>query len=133
MFFIAKEREKGTTIEKDMDESIMHYLMTIDLKCAKAMLGYGMLHILDLLENSKLMECVSYIIKAMQIHEEETAIEYAKKSKKTKVKTEEEPQPHSPKSSSENETSPHSGRRRMKRRVELKEEEQLERKERTKH
>ena len=52
--------------------------MAIDLKCAKAMLGYGMLHILNLLENSKLMECVSYIIKAMQIHEEETAIEYAK-------------------------------------------------------
>ena len=78
MFFIAKEREKGTTIEKDMVESIRHYLMVNDLNNAKTMFRYGMLNIHNLIENSKPVEGVSYIIKALHINEEETAIEYAK-------------------------------------------------------
>ena len=59
----AKEREKVTTIQKDMVESIRHYLIVIDLNNAKAMLRYGKLHIHNLHENSKPMEGVSYIIK----------------------------------------------------------------------
>ena len=59
----AKEREKVTTIQKDMVESIRHYIMAIDLNNAKVMLRYGKLHIHNLHENSKPMEGVSYIIK----------------------------------------------------------------------
>ena len=55
----AKEREKVTTIQKDMVESIRHYLIVIDLNNAKAMLRYGKLHIHNLHENSKPMEGAS--------------------------------------------------------------------------
>ena len=77
MFFIGKERERGIHIEKDIDEAIKYYKNAIELNSAKAMFRFGMLHILNGMPDAKPLEGVGYIIKAMQVNEEETAIEYA--------------------------------------------------------